>query len=61
MEHDDHDEGLTTAGRRYLISDRELDALAEAEMAFSRWERTRHWWLAGCIDGASRDDDADVA
>ena len=49
MEHDDHDEGLTTA------------ALAAAERAFTRWGRARAWWLAGCIDGASRDDDADVA
>ncbi len=40
MHDDDQDEGLTTAGARYLISDRDLDALAEAEMAFARWEQT---------------------
>lgn len=59
--HDDHDEGLTTAGRKYLISDRDLDALAEAEMAFVKHQRARRWWLVGCIDGQREDDEADIA
>jgi hypothetical protein len=50
----DNDEGLTACGDAYLISDRELDQLAEAALAFARWERTRRWWQHGCIedDGA---------
>lgn len=50
MHDDDQNEGFTSAGARYLISDRDLDALAEAEMAFGRWEQTRRWWLVGCLD-----------
>ena len=37
----------------YLVSDAELDALAEAELAWERWERTRRWWARGCIDDAT--------
>lgn len=44
----DNDEG----GAAYLISDAELNALAEAELAWERWERTRRWWARGCIDDA---------
>lgn len=56
---DDRNDGVDSRGSRYLISDRELDALAEAAMAFERWEKTRRWWLVGCIDGA-RDVDREV-
>jgi hypothetical protein len=59
--HDDHDEGLTAAGSRYLISDRDLDALAEAEESFARWEQTRRWWLVGCLDDRAALDKADHA
>ncbi len=61
MHDDDQDEGLTTAGARYLISDRDLDALAEAEMGFARWEQTRRWWLVGCLDDRSALDKANSA
>lgn len=44
-------EGLMERGDAYLISDRDLDQLADAELAWERWERTRRWWLLGCIDG----------
>ncbi len=46
----DRNDGMDDAGERYLISDREVDRLAEAELAFGRWEQTRRWWLVGCID-----------
>lgn len=45
----DNDEG----GERYLVTDAELSALAEAELAWERWERTRRWWMRGCIDDAT--------
>lgn len=61
MHDDDQDEGLISAGTRYLISDRDLDALAEAEMAFSRWEQTRRWWLVGCLDDRAALDKANSA
>lgn len=49
--HDDHDdEGLERAGDRYLISDRELDALAEAELIWARRERFARWWACGALD-----------
>lgn len=38
---------------RCYLSDAELDALAEAELAWERWEQTRRWWTQGCIDDAS--------
>lgn len=47
---DDTDEGLLERGALYLISDREVDQLADAELAWERWERTRRWWLLGCIE-----------
>lgn len=47
---DDTDEGLMERGALYLISDREVDQLADAELAWARWERTRRWWLHGCIE-----------
>lgn len=47
---DDTDEGLMDRGALYLISDREVDQLADAELAWERWERTRRWWLLGCIE-----------
>ena len=50
MNHDDHDEGMHTEGDRYMISDRALDALAEAAMAWERWERTAQWWERGALD-----------
>ncbi len=49
---EDRDDGVELVGSKYLISDRELDTLAEATMAFEQWENTRRWWLVGCIDGA---------
>lgn len=36
-----------------LVSDLALDALAEAELAWERWERARHWWASGAIDDAT--------
>ena len=50
MHHDDLDDGLTATNGRYFISDRDLDALAEASMAYELWEQRRRWWLVGCID-----------
>ncbi len=47
---DDTDEGLMERGGLYLISDREVDQLADAELGWERWERTRRWWLLGCIE-----------
>ncbi len=47
-----HDDGLTHAGDRYLLSDRELDKLAEAALAWERWERTARWWATGDLDAA---------
>lgn len=38
---------------RALISDAELNLLVEAQLAWERWERTRHWWMHGCIDDAT--------
>ena len=61
MHDDDQDEGLSTAGTHYLISDRDLDTLAEADMAFSRWEQTRRWWLVGCLDDRAALDKANSA
>lgn len=46
MQHDDRD-GLDEASPDYLISDRDLDRLAEAEEAFARWESTQRWWRCG--------------
>lgn len=46
----DTDEGLMDRGEFYLISDRELDQLGDAELAWERWEQTRRWWLLGCIE-----------
>ncbi|MFO0648335.1 MAG: hypothetical protein U0326_18995 [Polyangiales bacterium] len=45
-----HDEGLTHTGDRYAISDRDLDKLAEAELAWERWDRTARWWATGDLD-----------
>jgi hypothetical protein len=50
MTHETNDEGLTRAGERYLVSDRDLDALAEAQMAWERWERRALWWTRGDLD-----------
>lgn len=52
MQHRDNDndlshDGLDTAGSSYLISDRDLDRLAEADEAFARWESTQRWWRCG--------------
>jgi len=44
---DNGDEGAA------MISDAELDALVEAELAWERWERTRRWWMQGSIDDAT--------
>lgn len=52
---DEGDEGLH-GGARWLVGDRELDRLAEAELAWERWERTRRWWLLGSIDDAAARD-----
>ena len=48
--HDEHDEGLEDAGERYMISDRDLDALGEALLAWERWQRLRRWWELGSLD-----------
>lgn len=48
--HDDTDEGLTRAGDRYLISDRDLDGLAEAVERWEHWERAARWWASGQLD-----------
>ncbi len=53
-----HDEGLSHTGNRYLISDRELDLLAEAELAFERSARTAAWWATGNLDDAGACDAA---
>ncbi|MFO0627948.1 MAG: hypothetical protein U0325_20395 [Polyangiales bacterium] len=44
----DNDEGAAV-----MITDAELDALVEAELAWERWERTRRWWMQGSIDDAT--------
>jgi len=47
---DDTDDGLETAGERYLLSDRELDALGDALMAWERWTTLARWWELGSLD-----------
>lgn len=49
------DEGLG-GGARYLMGDREIDQLAEAELAWERWARAHRWWRLGNLeDEAARD------
>lgn len=50
-------DGLDEAGETFLISDREVDRLAMAEMAFAQWEHTRKWWRAGNLDDLGDFDD----
>jgi hypothetical protein len=44
---DNGDEGAV------MITDADLDALVDAELAWERWERTRRWWMQGSIDDAT--------
>lgn len=53
-----HDEGLSHTHGRYVISDRDLDQLAEATLAWERWERTSQWWATGNLDDAGACDAA---
>ena len=52
MQHDE-DEGLDLAGDRHLISDRDLDTLGEALVAWDAREDFARWWERGSLDEAS--------
>jgi hypothetical protein len=46
----DHNDGLTLNSDQFLISDHDLDALAEAQLAWERNQRTQLWWATGNLD-----------
>jgi hypothetical protein len=45
-----NNDGLEHTNDQYLISDRELDQLAEAMLAWERNVRTAQWWETGDLD-----------
>ncbi len=47
---DEQDDGLDCAGDRYMTSDRDLDALGEALLAWERWTALARWWELGSLD-----------
>jgi hypothetical protein len=44
------DEGLDHAGDRFITSDRDLDALGDALLAWESREAFSRWWEHGSLD-----------
>lgn len=51
--HDEHspdDDGFEKSGTRYMISDKELNALGDALLAWETREDFARWWEHGSLD-----------